>query len=64
MKIQFQNKVESNKQQLIQFLELSKSERIYNFLNLMQKINQYPTKVKRVANPSNFMIEIETKTIL
>jgi hypothetical protein len=60
MQMQFQTKEESNKIQLESFLKLSKVERIYNFLNLMYKVNQYPTKIK-VDKSANFLITIKTK---
>jgi hypothetical protein len=58
MQMQFQTKEESNKIQLESFLKLSKVERIYNFLNLMYKVNQYPTKIK-VDKSANFLIRIK-----
>ena len=61
MEIQFQSKEESNKQQLIQFLKLSKAERIYNFLNLALKVNQYPRKEKTEKKSANFVIEIKNQ---
>lgn len=60
MKIQFQTKEESNKMQLESFLKLSKVERIYSFLNLMHKVNQYPSKIK-VDKSANFLITIKQK---
>ena len=38
MEIKFQTKEESNQQQQEAFLKLSKVERFYNFLNLMERI--------------------------
>jgi hypothetical protein len=60
MKMRFQTKEESNAIQLEKFLKLSKIDRIYSFLNLMYKVNQYPTKVKEVKS-ANFLITIKTK---
>lgn len=60
MEMQFQTKEESNKIQLESFLKLSKVERIYNFLNLVHKLNQYPTKIKP-AKSANFIITIKSK---
>ncbi len=60
MKMRFQTKEESNALQLENFLKLSRVERIYSFLNLMYKVNQYPTKVKEVKS-ANFLITIKTK---
>jgi hypothetical protein len=59
MKMQFQTKEESNKIQLESFLKLSKIDRIYSFLNLMYKVNQYPTKTKEDKS-ANFLITIKT----
>lgn len=61
MEIDFQTKEESNEQQLSRFLKLSKSERIYNFLNLAFKVNQYPIKEKTDKKSSNFIIQIKSK---
>jgi hypothetical protein len=58
--MQFQTKEESNKIQLERFLKLSKVERIYSFLNLMHKVNQYPSKVK-IDKSANFLIVIKSK---
>lgn len=60
MEIRFQTKEVSNKKQLESFLKLSKIERIYSFLNLMHKVNQYPNKVKEDKS-ANFLIVIESK---
>lgn len=60
MKIRFQTKEESNKQQLDEFLKLSKAERIYSFFNFILKSKQLPKKEIR-QDSSNFFIEIKTK---
>lgn len=60
MKIQFQTKEESNKKQLEDFLKLSKQERIYSFLKLMQEMNKFPSKVVPEKS-SNFQIIINSK---
>jgi hypothetical protein len=60
MQIQFQTKEESNTLQLESFLKLSKVDRIYSFLNLMYKVNQFPTKIKEDKS-ANFLITIKTK---
>ena len=60
MKIEFQTKEESNKIQLESFLKLSKIERIYSFLNLMHKVNQYPSKIKEDKS-ANFLTTIKHK---
>ena len=60
MKIQFQTKDESNKKQLDDFLKLSKQERIYSFLRLMQEMKRFPIKVEK-KETSNFLIVINSK---
>ncbi|MBG6111230.1 hypothetical protein IWX84_002114 [Flavobacterium sp. CG_9.10] len=60
MEIQFQTKEESNKKQLENFLKLSKIERIYSFLNLIYRVNQFSTKNK-VDKSANFLITIKSK---
>ena len=60
MEIQSQTKDESNQKQLESFFKRSKVERIYSFLNLIYKVNQYPTKNK-VDKSANFLIAIKTK---
>ncbi|GAA4046471.1 hypothetical protein [Flavobacterium chungnamense] len=61
MEIKFQTKEESNKQQQDNFLKLSKSERIYAFLNLMERMSQFPVKNKIESNKDNFIIELKAK---
>ena len=58
MKVTFQTKEESNKKQLDDFLKLSKPERFYQFLRLMEKVNQFPMKHKKDTS-SNFIIQIK-----
>jgi hypothetical protein len=60
MEVQYQSKEESNKKQLESFLKLTKAERFYSFLNLVYKVNQFPTK-KATSKSSNFLIVINTK---
>ena len=60
MEILFQTKEESNKKQLDDFLKLSKQERIYSFLNLMQDMKRFPSKGKD-EKKSNFLITINCK---
>lgn len=60
MEIRFQTKEESNEIQRDSFLKLSKIERIYSFLNLMHKVNQYPTKV-REDKSANFLLVLKSK---
>ena len=61
MEIIFQTKEESNQQQQEAFLKLSKVERFYNFLNLMERMTQFPTKNKIDKNKDNFIIIIPPK---
>jgi hypothetical protein len=61
MKILFQTKEESNKQQQEDFLKLSKVERIYSFLRLMERVSQFPVKNKVNKNKDNFLIVIKSK---
>lgn len=60
MKILFQTKEESNKQQLEAFLQLSKAERIYNYFEFIIKSKKLPTKAKIQKN-NNYIIEIQCK---
>jgi hypothetical protein len=60
MKIQFQTKEESNKKQQEEFLKLSGMERIYSFLNLAYRVNQYPTKNK-IDKSKNFILTLKSK---
>ncbi len=56
MEIAFRTKEESNKVQQETFLKLSKVERIYSFLRLMERVSKYPTKAVR-KNTDNFIIK-------
>jgi hypothetical protein len=56
MKLYFQTKEERNEMKLEDFLKLSKAERFYQFLRLMEKVDAFPMKHKREAN-SNFIIK-------
>ncbi len=58
MEIQFRTKDEANGEQEREFLALSPIERIYRFLDLMQRINRFPSKFERQEN--NFIIHITT----
>ncbi|WP_426062583.1 hypothetical protein [Flavobacterium sp. DSP2-3-1] len=58
MELYFQTKEESNRKQLEDFLKLSKAERFYQFLRLMEKVNQFPMKYKKDSN-SNFIIQLK-----
>lgn len=59
MEIKFQTKEESNQQQQEDFLKLSKAERIYSFLRLMERVDQFPVKNKVEKNKDNFKIIIK-----
>ena len=58
MELHFQTKEESNRKQWEDFLKLSKTKRFYQFLRLMEKVNQFPMKHKNDIN-SNFIIQIK-----
>lgn len=57
MELSFRTKEESNKVQQEAFLKLSKVERIYSFLWLMERVSQFPTKRANIST-NNFIIEI------
>lgn len=57
MKISSRTKEESNKEQQEEFLKLSPVERIYSFLNLMERLKDYPT-LAAPKNQDNFIIRI------
>lgn len=59
MEIKFQTKEESNKQQQEAFLKLSKTERIYSFFRLMERMDLFPVKNKVDKNKDNFLIVIK-----
>ncbi|MGL2993040.1 hypothetical protein [Flavobacterium sp. TSSA_36] len=56
MELFFQTKEESNKKQIDDFLKLSKSERFYSFLRLMEKLQGFPIKNK-VEKSTNFILK-------
>lgn len=56
MELFFQTKEESNKKQIDDFLKLSKSERFYSFLRLMEKMQEFPIKNK-VEESTNFILK-------
>lgn len=60
MEISFTTKEESNKKREEEFLELKPIERIYKFLELVVRVNKFPTKEKKEKN-NNFVIEIKTE---
>ena len=64
MEITFTTKEESNKKRQEEFLKLEPIERIYKFLELVVRVNKFPTKtdnyrIKKKNN--NFVIEIKTE---
>lgn len=61
MEIKFQTKEKSNKQQQDDFLKLSKAERIYAFLDLMERMSKFPVKNKVDRKKDNFLIIIPEK---
>lgn len=60
MELFFQTKEESNQKQLEDFFKLSKVERFYQFLRLMEKVKKFPIKHK-MENNTNFIIEIKSR---
>ena len=60
MKLRFQTKEESNRQQREEFLKLSPSERVWRFFALVAQVNQFPTKHKEDSS-KNFTITIQSK---
>ncbi|MDT7828201.1 hypothetical protein RQM65_05955 [Pricia sp. S334] len=60
MKVSFRTKEESNREQRDEFLKLPPVERIYAFLDLMDRLKDYPTKAAP-KNKDNFLIEITSK---
>jgi len=58
MEITFTTKEESNKKRQEEFLKLSPIERIYSFLELVVRVNKFPTKYKKEKN-NNFVIELK-----
>jgi hypothetical protein len=61
MKVTFQNKEESNKQQEAEFLALSKTERFFRFLSLSEYFLKFPTYKMKGERKNNFTINIRTK---
>ena len=61
MEIKFQTKEESNQLQQEAFFKLSKVDRFYSFLNLMQRVSEFPVKNKVDKNAGNFLIIIPSK---
>ena len=62
MKVVFQTKEESNKNQLDDFLKLFKAVRFFSFLRLSESIIiRFPVKHKKDKNSGNFIIKISSK---
>lgn len=60
MKVIFRTKEQSSKEQEAEFLKLAPIDRIYAFLNLMDRLKDFPTKAVS-KNKNNFVIEITSK---
>lgn len=56
MRITFQTKEESKQQQLADFLKLTPSERVVNFIRLMERLKDFPSTKKE--NNNNFIVKI------
>jgi len=59
MKISYNTKEESNKQQREEFLKLSGAERIEAFLDLCYRLKDFPQKEKKDRKLDNFVIVIK-----
>ena len=57
MEIKFTSKEESKRNQELEFLALSPTERVLRFFQLSQQINLFPTTAPK-KDTSNFIIEI------
>ena len=57
MEIKFTSKEESKRNQELEFLALSPTERVLRFFQLSQQINLFPTSAPK-KDSSNFIIEI------
>lgn len=62
MEIKFQSKAESKAEQEKAFLALSPAERFYAFVDLMQRMNDFPTKAKPEKN-DNFVIVLNSDNL-
>ena len=62
MEIKFQSKEESKAAQEKAFLALSPVERFYAFLDLMDRMQNVPTKAK-TKDKGNFLIEINVEDL-
>lgn len=59
MSISFQTKAESNRQQREEFLNLSGGERVQVFLELCERMAEFPVKNKPKRENDNFIIVID-----
>lgn len=62
MELKFQTKAESNHQQQVEFLKLSPVERIYAFLQLSERVKDFPVKTSP-PEKGNFLIEIDDENM-
>lgn len=58
MKITYRNKEESNKAQEREFLSLAPIERIYRFIDMAERLKNFPVK-KDKRKKDNFIVEIK-----
>jgi hypothetical protein len=58
MEVRFQTKEESNFEQREAFLRLSPRDRIYKFLDLSERLNDFPTKFQPKVS-EKFIINIQ-----
>lgn len=63
MEIRFQSKEESNQQQREAFLKLAPIDRFYAFLDLSERMKDFPSRLDKDKNPhkNNFEIVILSK---
>ncbi len=62
MEMRFQSKEESNRQQREEFLKLAPIDRFYSFLELSERMKDFPTKFDKDKNrhKNNFEIVIHS----
>ncbi|MCX2681544.1 hypothetical protein OOZ15_16440 [Galbibacter sp. EGI 63066] len=58
MEITFTTKEITNKEQQAAFLALKPTERFYAFLNMAERLKDFPSKAKGHKKKANFLIEI------
>jgi hypothetical protein len=61
MKIKFQTKEDSNREQRESFLRLAPKDRFYAFLDLCENLKKFPVKSTNKSPSDNFIIEIKTR---